>query len=116
MWAKFNLSEKQYDGQVVYNNACADLEDYYNNRNKDNEDDEYENSLKTIIETFEAEIKEAEEEQDQLDDENDWWISADAVPLEEEEEEVSFEDWMESRKEEVAQFERENANDDRDSF
>ena len=85
---------------------------------KDDEEIEYENSLKTLIETFETEFKEAEEEQDRLDDENDWWYSANTVPLEEEddEEKVSFEDWMEKRKEEVAQFERENAMDDRESF
>jgi hypothetical protein len=118
LWANFGLRKEQYDAHIVYENARADLEDYYNNRNKDNEDDEYENSLKTIIETFETEVDQARAEQDRLDDENDWWISADAGPLEEEEEEeeVSFEDWMESRKEEVAQFERENALDDRCSF
>lgn len=131
LWAQYGLSKENYDAHIVYDNACADLEYYYNNRDyEDEQDDEYENSLKTIIETFEAEIKEAEEEQERLDNENDWWVSSvpsldeeddeedeeDDEEDEEDDEEVSFEDWMESRKEEVAQFERENAMDDRSSF
>ncbi len=120
LWEQFGLSKEQYDAQIVYDNACADLEDFYYNRNyedeKDDEEIEYENSLKTIIETFETEMDQARAEQERLDDENDWWYSAEVVPLEEEEEDVSFEDWMEKRKEEVAQFECENAMDDRESF
>jgi hypothetical protein len=75
LWKSHGLSQEQYDAHLVYENAVNELEAYYE-LGEDEEDLEYETTLKTIIETFEKEMDEKDAAEAKADDENDWWMDA----------------------------------------
>ena len=121
LWKSHGLSQERYDAHLVYENAVNELEAYYE-LGEDEEDLEYETTLKTIIETFEMEMAERLAAEAKADDENDWWMNSnDCCEFSDNEEgdevdedsKTNFEDWMDAKREEDMEFAIENAMDDR---
>ncbi len=115
LWQKYGLSQEQYDAHLVYENAVGELEAYYA-LGEEEEDWEYENALKTIIETFENQMDERSAKNAKADDDNDWWMDAvdgnNDFNEDANEDNDEYEDWLEAKKEEDMESARQDANDD----
>ena len=118
LWQTHGLSQEQYDAQLVYENAVGELEAYYDLGEE--EDPEYETTLKTIIETFEKQLDEDLAARAKADDENDWWMDAvdgnNDFNEDANEDNDEYEDWLEAKREEDMESARQNAIEDHCSF
>jgi len=73
LWNKYGLTHQQYDAYLVYENAVCELKAYYD---LGEDDAEYENTLKIIIDTYETQMDADLDAQKKAEDANDWWINS----------------------------------------
>ena len=116
IWLEYGLTKEQYEANQEYETNCGDLAAFYLEPDYANYPD-YGNRLKAAIKKYEDDWNAQRAAELVADDNNDWWMdekyAKEAVEddsmcvAQEDESEVSFEDWLESKKEEEINDRRE---------
>ena len=113
MWLRYGLTKAQYDANREYEANVKALNAFYRELDYQSYPD-YENRLIAAIKKFEDDFDAEQREQALKDEQNEWWIDPEVVEDVDDFEDrmESYEDWLERKREENLEAERQNAIDD----
>jgi hypothetical protein len=116
LWERYGLSGEQYLAHQRYLKDCDLLQNYeYSYYDVTELTPKQARKLKERIAAYEKEQDQMRQEISEKDDQNDWWMPEQKVEVVEEDEVISYAEWLENKREEdLESFRQEMIEDNMD--